>query len=89
MPRTRLRQTLEELEQELERTGPVDEGSRELLEHVISEVREILARTEEPEEEPRSLRDRLSEATDAFEADHPALAETLGRLATALSQLGI
>ena len=88
MPRTRLRQTLEELEQELERTGPVDERSRELLEHVVVEVREILERTDEPEER-RSLRDRLSEATEAFEVEHPALAETLGRLATALSQLGI
>ncbi len=89
MPRTKLRQTLGELEQELERTGPVDEQSRELLEHVVAEVREILERTEEPEEERRSLRDRLSEATEAFETDHPALAETLGRLATALSHLGI
>ena len=89
MPRTRLRQTLEELEQELERTGPVDARSRELLEHVVAEVHEILARTEEPGEKERSLRERLAEATDAFEADHPALAETLGRLATALSNLGI
>ena len=89
MPRTRLRQTLEELEQELERAGPVDERSRELLEHVVAEVREILARTEEPGDEERSLRDRLTEATEAFETEHPALAETLGRLATALSNLGI
>lgn len=89
MPRTRLRQTLEELEQELERMGPLDPPSRELLEHVMAEVRELLARTEETGEEQRSLRERLAEATEAFEADHPALAETLGRLATALSNLGI
>jgi chromosome segregation ATPase len=89
VPRTKLRQTLEELEQELERTGPVDARSRELLEHVVGEVREILERTDEPETQERSLRDRLSQATEAFEVDHPALAETLGRLATALSQLGI
>lgn len=89
MPRTRLRQTLEELEQELERTGPVDARSRELLEHVVAEIREILERTEEPGEEQPSLRERLAEATESFEADHPALAETLGRLATALSNLGI
>jgi hypothetical protein len=89
VPRTKLRQTLGELEQELERTGPVDQRSRELLDHVVAEVHEILARTEEPAERQLSLRERLAEATEAFEADHPALAETLGRLATALSQLGI
>ena len=89
MPRTKLRQTLEDLEQELERTGSVDARSRELLEHVVGEVREILERTDDAEPERPSLRERLAQATDAFEADHPALAETLGRLATALSQLGI
>lgn len=89
MPRTRLRQTLEELEHELERAGPVDGRSRELLDHVVDEVRELLERTEEPAGKQRSLRERLTEATEAFETDHPALAEALGRLATALSNLGI
>ncbi len=89
MPRTRLRETLEELERELERSEAVDERSRERLAHVLGEVRELLGEDVEPRDEHRSLLDRLREATREFEEEHPALAETVGRVATALSNLGI
>ena len=88
MPTSRLRETLQELEQELERAEALDAGSRERLERVVDEVRELLERTQERDEEP-SLLERLREATREFEEEHPALAETVGRLATALSNMGI
>ena len=89
MPERRLRETLEELERELGRTETIDDRSRQLLDHVVGEVRELLERTEEPDERHRSLRDRLSEATREFETDHPTLAEVVGRVAAALSNMGI
>ena len=89
MSRTRLRETLEELERELERSEAVDERSRERLAHVLGEVRELLGEDVEPRDEHRSLLDRLREATRDFEEEHPALAETIGRVAAALSNLGI
>ncbi len=89
MPKTRLRETLEELERELERSEAVDERSRERLTHVLGELRELLGEDVEPRDEHRSLLDRLREATREFEEEHPALAETVGRVATALSNLGI
>jgi hypothetical protein len=89
VPETRLRETLEELERELGRTEAIDDRSRELLDHVCGEVRELLERTGEPEERHLSLRDRLAEATREFETDHPTLAEVVGRVAAALSNLGI
>ena len=89
MPRTRLRETLEELEQELGRTATIDAASRQRLDHVVGEVREILERTDESEERHQTLRDRLSEATREFEKDHPTLAEVVGRVAAALSNMGI
>lgn len=89
MPRTRLRETLEELERELERSEALDERSRERLAHVLGEVRELIGEDVEPRDEHRSLLDRLREATREFEEEHPALAETVGRVATALSNLGI
>jgi len=89
VPKTRLRETLEELERELESSEAVDERSRERLAHVLGEVRELLHEDVELREEHRSLLDRLREATREFEEEHPALAETVGRVATALSNLGI
>ena len=87
MPTTRLHETLEALEQELERTRELDADAREQLERVLVEAREVLERT--GRDEGGSLLDRLREATRDFEEDHPALAETIGRVAAALSNLGI
>jgi len=87
LPTTRLHETLEALEQELERTRELDADAREQLERVLVEAREVLERT--GRDEGGSLLDRLREATRDFEEDHPALAETIGRVAAALSNLGI
>lgn len=89
MPRQKLRETLEELERELERTDVGDEPSRERLQHVIGEVRALLEESGEQGEAHRSLLDRVRDATREFEEEHPALAETIGRVAAALSNLGI
>lgn len=91
MPRRRLRETLEELERELDRSEAIDPASRERIERVVGELRELLAHTEarEPEERHRSIADRLAEATRDFETEHPTLAEIVGRVATALSNMGI
>lgn len=89
MATTRLRETLEELEQELEQSQALDPQSRERLARVLEEVRELLGEGVEPREEHRTLLDRLREATREFEEEHPTLAETVGRVATALSNLGI
>ena len=87
MPTARLRETLEALERELERTRELDAASREQLERVVEEAREVLERT--GGDEGGSLLHRLREATRDFEEEHPALAETIGRVAAALSNLGI
>jgi hypothetical protein len=89
VPRQKLRETLEELERELEQTDVTHAASRERLEHVIREVRALLEETAREGDAERSLLDRVREATREFEEEHPALAETIGRVATALSNMGI
>ncbi len=90
MPRTHLRETLEELHQELESTEQVDPEARELLEEVLSDIREVLQRADHPSgEEHGSLVDRLADATQRFEEDFPSLTAAVNRVATALSNLGI
>ena len=92
MPESRLRQTLEELERELESHGDaVDPRSRELIDHAVRDVREVLERAGDDAGEPDhpTLLDRLGEATRHFEESHPTLAETIGRVANALSNMGI
>lgn len=83
----RLRQTLEQLHEELEQADSLDPGSRELLREVMGDIREALDRPQTSES--ASLLDRLREATGEFEESHPRLTAAVGRVADALSNLGI
>jgi hypothetical protein len=90
MPETRLRATLEELQRALEEPSAVDAESRELLNELLEDIRTLLARApEEREQADASLLDRLAEIARRFEKSHPSLTAAVGRVANALSNLGI
>ncbi len=82
-----LRERLDQLHAELAKTESVDERSREALESLLRDIQALL---EQSGAQPQpSLRERLSQATRDFEESHPTLSATLGRVADALSNLGI
>ena len=90
MPETRLRTTLEELQRTLEEPDAVDAESRQLLGELVEDIQAVLARApEEREDSDPSLLDRLAEMARRFEKSHPALTAAVGRVANALSNLGI
>jgi uncharacterized membrane protein YccC len=90
MPETRLRTTLEELQRTLEEPDAVDAESRQLLGELVEEIQAVLARApEEREDADPSLLDRLAEMAQRFEKSHPSLTAAVGRVANALSNLGI
>lgn len=84
-----LRERLEQLHRELERTGSVDGGSRALLREILDDIRDLLERSEASRHTHLSLVERLGEAAREFEESHPRLAATVGRVADALANLGI
>lgn len=88
MERRRLRETLEELHGELERSDSLDAESRALLEEVMGDIHEALERSGGDPDNP-SLIDRLREAAHQFEESHPTVTAAVGRVADALSNLGI
>lgn len=81
-----LRELLESLRTELDRTDAVDERSRALLREVDDEIREALERSERHAE---SVIDRLREAVESFEGEHPQLTEAVSRVIDALVKMGI
>ena len=90
MSETQLREHLEQLHAELERTESVDAEARELLGDVLRDIGTLLERTgEAPAASHQSLVDRLAETTRRFEESHPTLAAMVGRVADTLSNLGI
>jgi hypothetical protein len=93
MPDTELRDRLEDLHAELERAPRVDPESRRLLAEVARDIDALLERSD-PESGAggaghATLTDRLADLVREFEEEHPALAAAVGRVATALANLGI
>jgi hypothetical protein len=86
----KLRQTLRELEAELDQIDTLDPQSRELLESAAADIHEALEQDDgEDALEPQSFTDRLSAATQKFEDSHPTLSRVVGNVIDALAQLGI
>lgn len=89
MPRQRLRDDLERLQEELGRSPGVDPRARELVSEIARDVEALLDSAEGSERETESLVDRLRGAAGEFEESHPALTAVVGRIADALAALGI
>jgi biotin carboxylase len=95
-----LRDTLAHLHEQLENEAPIAVETRALLQEAMLEISEALERATSADsasttasaagsdEEP-SLLDRLSQMAEEFEESHPAISAAMGRVATALSNLGI
>lgn len=86
--RQKLQEALEELHEALGAAQDLAAGDREQLEGAVADIRRTLgepAREGEPDSFLRMLRD----AVDRFEDRHPELTKVIGRVADALSDLGI
>lgn len=82
---------LKDLAAEIEtslQSGAVTEGDRAVLEQVHSEVQAALS-TPAPRTAPVSLRDKLNDAIERLEGEHPRLTSLLSKSLDALSDLGI
>jgi len=102
MEKQQLKATLTQLHDELARSGEVDEEMQSLLRQLAADIQSTLdqsATAETPSEaadseparpdEEGSLIDQLTDVASHFEETHPRLASAIGRVADALSQLGI
>jgi len=86
-----LRELLEQLHKELERTETVDEKGKEILRHLDTDIRSLLKRSrieaEIDVDEP--ILERWQDTIDHFEATHPRLTTMLSEMMTILSNAGI
>ena len=78
---------LDELHEALEKAPEVGDTARESLRQTATEIRAALERPEGSGSE--SLRQQLSTALERFEVAHPSLTGLVGRIADAMSDLGI
>jgi hypothetical protein len=90
MDKPQLQALLESLHHELASLDEVDDRTKELLAQVTDDVNRVLERDDETAaEDVATSQQNVRSAISEFEAEHPRLAETLGRLADGLANLGI
>ncbi len=86
----KLRKLLEQLHDEIENAGKVDEKGRALLTDLDGHIRELLTRSEAAPITPKpALRRGLENALRHFEVTHPELTTAISRLLETLSNAGI
>jgi ABC-type transporter Mla subunit MlaD len=87
-PGSSLKEIIDELREALDAPNDLDEDLRAELRSAAEEILEALD-PEHARELSSSLRDRLTSSLERFEKSYPRLTDTIGRLADALSDLGI
>ncbi len=88
-PQTSLNEILNELHQALEASDDLGDGARERLRDAAREIQQAIGDEASPSDSPQPLVDRLNEAIESFEGKHPKLTGIVGRIADALSDMGI
>ncbi|UCG71715.1 MAG: DUF4404 family protein [Chromatiales bacterium] len=89
MPKERLRQLVNSLHEELERTPRVDAEGREMLRELTGDIEELVGHDAPSPESRDSATQRVETAALRLEAEHPRLAGILGEVMDALGRLGI
>jgi ElaB/YqjD/DUF883 family membrane-anchored ribosome-binding protein len=90
MPKTHLRETLQQLQSDLAQKPRLDQHDQELLIQLRDNIETLLElSTEASPQQQADVRTGLGAAVDRFEESHPSLTAAMGRLINALSSLGI
>lgn len=86
MTNRKIHELLQQLHDELERAASVDEKEREMLRRLSADIRQFL---DPDRENPATLLERLQDAIDHFEVEHPAITAALSQMLNTLSNAGI
>lgn len=89
MNKQELRDTLEQLRDDVQRLSFHDENSRARVNQLISAIERQLENSSEPAALNPADDAGLASTLTQFEIEHPKLAMTLNRIVSALSSMGI
>jgi predicted nucleic acid-binding Zn-ribbon protein len=87
LDKNELRDSLDNFHKELEKSDSLESSTRKQLEHIETELREILE-TDAPRRNESTI-ENLERAIHQFEVTHPDLTMAIGHLLDILSQEGI
>ena len=82
----KLPELLQQLHDELERTESLDEKGREMLVHLDADIKKFIDPAEEDDD---TIFERIQDAIDRFEVEHPVITAALSQILNSLSNAGI
>lgn len=89
MEQQQLRELLENLHQELEQIGSVDEKTAEVLASLRSDIAKLVTDGGEERQEEEGMAERMSEAIGHFEEEHPRLSMMIQHVLDSLARMGL
>jgi len=85
-----VRENLERIHREIEATGSIDKKDEELLKALLEDIRGLLENApRRAEDDDESLRERLNQAIEQMEDNHPTLTAYLSSLSESLGRLAV
>lgn len=88
MEKQRLRELLEQLHEELEKTETVDQGTGEVLTGLKQDISRLVQDETSIEDEQEGLTERLNDVVGHFEEDHPKLSMVIQHVLDSLARMG-
>jgi septal ring factor EnvC (AmiA/AmiB activator) len=88
MEQQQLREQLENLHRELEQVDTVDEKTAAVLSNLKEDIRKLEGRTPVGEE-GENLAERMNDALDHFEEEHPRLSMLIQHVLDSLAKMGL
>jgi hypothetical protein len=84
-----IKSTIRDLHENLEKAGPIDPETRELLNQLDRDLHSLLEGGGREDREEEGLQDRLESLAADFDSRHPQLSAVLRELGVALARVGI
>ncbi len=88
MEQQKLRELLGTLHRELEQVESIDETTEVVLSNLRADMQRLLDEKVGTIHEDESLMERMNEALDHFETDHPKLSLTIQHILDSLAKMG-
>ncbi|MFZ4524275.1 MAG: DUF4404 family protein [Chlorobium sp.] len=90
MEQQKLRELLDTLHQELEQVESIDETTEVVLSNLRADMQRLLDdKAGSTTHEDESLVERMNDALDHFETDHPKLSLTIQHILDSLAKMGL
>ena len=84
-----IKSTIRDLHENLEKAGPIDPETRELLSQLDRDLHHLLESDGRGDREEDGLQERLEALAADFDSRHPQLSAVLRELGVALARVGI